>query len=150
LTARVAVNRFWQQFFGNGLVKTAEDFGSQGQWPTHPELLDWLAVEFRESGWNIKQIGKLIGTSGTYRQASRVSAELAARDRGNELLARGPRFRLDAEVIRDGALAMSGLLVEKLGGRSVKPYQPEGLWEAISFVGSNTGTFKQDDGEALY
>jgi hypothetical protein len=150
LTARVTVNRFWQQFFGTGIVKTAEDFGAQGQWPTHPELLDWLAVEFRESGWNIKHILKMIVMSGTYRQSSRVTPELAQRDPNNELLTRGARFRLDAEVIRDSALAVSGLLVEKIGGKSVKPYQPDGLWEAISFVGSNTGTFKQDTGEALY
>lgn len=150
LTSRVAVNRFWQQFFGAGIVKTAEDFGAQGQWPTHPELLDWLAVEFRESGWNVKHLLKLIATSATYRQASRVTPDLAQRDPANELLARGPRFRLDAEVIRDTALAASGLLVEKVGGKSVKPYQPDGLWEAISFVGSNTGTFKQDGGDSLY
>jgi len=150
LTSRVIVNRFWQQFFGTGIVKTAEDFGAQGQWPTHPELLDWLAVEFRESGWNVRHILKLMVMSSTYRQSSRVTPDILRRDPDNELLARGPRFRLDAEVIRDSALAMSGLLVEKLGGKSVKPYQPDGLWEAISFVGSNTGTFKQDDGEALY
>ncbi len=150
LTSRVIVNRFWQQFFGTGIVKTAEDFGAQGQWPTHPELLDWLAVEFRESGWNVKHLLKLIATSATYRQSSRVTPEILQRDPENQLLARGPRFRLDAEVIRDSALAMSGLLVEKLGGKSVKPYQPDGLWEAISFVGSNTGTFKQDEGDALY
>jgi hypothetical protein len=150
LTARVIVNRLWQQFFGTGIVKTAEDFGAQGQWPTHPELLDWLAVEFRESGWNVQHLLKLIVTSATYQQSSRVTPELAGRDPGNELLARGPRFRLDAEAIRDSALAASGLLVEKIGGRSVKPYQPEGLWEAIGFQGSTTGTFKQDAGEALY
>jgi hypothetical protein len=150
LTARVTVNRYWQHLFGTGIVKTAEDFGAQGQWPTHPELLDWLAVEFRESGWNVKHLLKLMVTSAAYRQSSRVTPELAQRDPGNELLARGPRFRFDAEVIRDSALAVSGLLVEKIGGRSVKPYQPEGLWEAISFQGSNTGTFKQDEGEALY
>ena len=150
LTARVIVNRFWQQLFGTGIVKTAEDFGAQGQWPTHPELLDWLAVEFRESGWDTKHILKLIVTSATYRQSARMTPELAGRDPSNELLARGPRFRLDAEVIRDSALAISGLLVEKIGGRSVKPYQPDGLWEAISFLGSTTGTFKQDQGEALY
>ena len=150
LTARVTVNRFWQQFFGTGIVKTAEDFGAQGQWPTHPELLDWLAIEFRESGWNVKHILKLIVTSATYRQSSRVTPEMVHRDPENELLARGPRFRLDAEMIRDGILSMSGLLIEKIGGRSVKPYQPEGLWEAISFIGSNTGVFKADEGEALY
>jgi hypothetical protein len=150
LTSRVTVNRFWQQFFGTGIVKTAEDFGAQGQWPTHPELLDWLATEFRESGWNVKHILRLMVTSGTYRQSSRVTPELLHRDPTNELLARGPRFRLDAEVIRDSALAMSGLLVERIGGRSVKPYQPEGLWEAVAFVGSNTSKFQPDEGEALY
>ncbi|MGE5190890.1 MAG: DUF1549 and DUF1553 domain-containing protein, partial [Deltaproteobacteria bacterium] len=150
LTARVTVNRYWQHLFGNGIVKTAEDFGAQGQWPTHPELLDWLAVEFRENGWSVKHILKRMVTSATYRQSSRVTPDLAQRDPGNELLARGPRFRLDAEVIRDSALAMSGLLVEKIGGRSVKPYQPEGLWEAVAFVGSNTSAFKQDEGESLY
>jgi hypothetical protein len=150
LTARVTVNRFWQQFFGTGIVKTAEDFGAQGQWPSHPELLDWLATEFRESGWNVKHILRLIVTSGTYRQSSRVTPEMLHRDPSNELLARGPRFRLDAEVIRDSALAMSGLLVEKIGGRSVKPYQPEGVWEAVAFVGSNTSAFKPDEGDALY
>jgi len=150
LTARVAVNRFWQQIFGQGLVKTAEDFGSQGQWPTHPELLDWLAVEFRESGWNTRHMLRLMVTSNTYRQSSKVTPELVQRDPTNELYARGSRFRLDAEVIRDSALNVSGLLVDKIGGRSVKPYQPEGIWEAVGFVGSNTREFKQDSGEALY
>jgi hypothetical protein len=150
LTARVTVNRFWQQYFGTGIVKTAEDFGSQGQWPTHPELLDWLATEFIASGWNVKQMQKLIVMSNTYQQASRVTPEGLQRDPGNELLARGPRFRLDAEVIRDTALAVSGLLIERPIGRSVKPYQPEGVWEAVAFVGSNTSVFKQDAGDALY
>lgn len=150
LTARVTVNRFWQQFLGQGLVKTAEDFGAQGQQPTHPELLDWLAVEFRESGWNVKHLIKQIVTSQTYRQASKVTPDLVQRDPTNELYARGPRYRLDAEGIRDSALFVSGLLIEKLGGKSVKPYQPEGLWEAVGFVGSNTREFKQDQGEALY
>ncbi|MEX2559521.1 MAG: DUF1553 domain-containing protein, partial [Pirellulales bacterium] len=115
LTARVAVNRYWQHYFGLGLVKTAEDFGVQGQWPTHPALLDWLATRFIDSGWNIKQVQKLIVMSGTYRQSSRVTPELFERDPENQLLARGPRFRLDAEIIRDSALAASGLLVERLG-----------------------------------
>jgi hypothetical protein len=150
LTSRVTVNRYWQHLFGQGLVKTAEDFGSQGQWPSHPELLDWLAVEFRESGWNIKHMLRLMVLSNTYRQSSKVTPELVQRDPTNELLARGPRFRLDAEVIRDSALNVSGLLVEKIGGKSVKPYQPEGLWEAVGFIGSNTRDFKQDSGEALY
>ena len=143
LTARVAVNRFWQMYFGAGLVKTAEDFGSQGEWPTHPELLDWLAVEFsggtptalrgRESGnWDIKRMQRLIVTSSTYRQSSHAVAEAAAKDPENRLLARGPRIRLSAEMIRDQALAASGLLVEQLGGPSVKPYQPPGLWTELT------------------
>jgi hypothetical protein len=150
LTARVTVNRFWQQLFGQGLVKTSEDFGSQGQWPTHPELLDWLAVEFRESGWDVKHLMRMMVSSNTYQQSSKVTPELVQRDPTNELYARGPRFRLDAEVIRDSALNVSGLLVEKFGGRSVKPYQPEGIWEAVGFFGSNTREFKRDDGDALY
>lgn len=150
LTARVIVNRYWQQFFGTGIVKTAEDFGAQGVWPTHPELLDWLATEFIRTGWDVKRMHKLMVMSGTYRQTSKVSPQLLARDPENQLLARGPRFRLDAEVIRDSVLAMSGLLVEREGGKSVKPYQPEGVWEAVAFVGSNTREFKQDNGENLY
>jgi hypothetical protein len=150
LTARVAVNRFWQQFFGLGIVKTSEDFGSQGQWPTHPELLDWLAVDFTEAGWNVKQLQKLIVMSATYCQASDVTAEVQRRDPENMLLARGTRFRLDAEMVRDSALYVSGLLVEKLGGRSVKPYQPGGIWEAVAFQGSDTQNYRADKGEALY
>ena len=150
LTARVIVNRFWQHYFGTGIVKTAEDFGAQGEWPTHPELLDWLATELEESGWNVKRIQRLIVTSATYRQSSHVSAALAQRDPENRLLARGPRFRMDAEMVRDTALAVSGLLVTNLGGKSVKPYQPSGLWEAIGYSGSNTVHFVQDKGDALY
>lgn len=150
LTARVTVNRYWQQYFGVGLVKTAEDFGLQGQWPTNLELLDWLAVEFVESGWNIKELQKRIVMSATYRQSSRVSPELLQIDPNNDLLARGPRFRLDAEVVRDSALSMSGLLSEQFGGKSVKPYQPDGIWEAVAFVGSTTQFYKRDAGEALY
>ena len=150
LTSRVIVNRYWQQFFGNGIVKTAEDFGAQGTWPTHPELLDWLSTEFIRTGWNVKQMHKLMVMSGTYRQSAKVSPTLLARDPDNFLLARGPRFRLEAEVIRDSVLAMSGLLVERSGGKSVKPYQPEGVWEAVAFVGSTTREFKQDAGESLY
>ena len=150
LTARVAVNRYWQQYFGTGLVETSEDFGAQGQWPSHPELLDWLATEFIASGWDVKHLQRLIVTSATYRQSAKVTPESFQKDRGNRLLSRGPRFRLDAEVIRDTALFTSGLLVEKVGGRSVKPYQPSGLWEAIGFTGSNTANFVQDHGEALY
>lgn len=150
LTARVTVNRLWQQFFGLGLVKTSEDFGSQGQWPSNPELLDWLSRDFVDNGWDVKRFVKQMVMSGTYRQSSKVSKELAARDPENELLARGPRFRVDAEMVRDNALFISGLLVEKVGGKSVKPYQPAGLWEAVAFQGSNTQNFKQDNGEALY
>ncbi|MFM8250896.1 MAG: PSD1 and planctomycete cytochrome C domain-containing protein [Planctomycetota bacterium] len=150
LTARVTVNRFWQQLFGTGIVKTSEDFGSQGQQPTHPELLDYLATDWMEGGWNVKQLLKNIMMSHVYQQSSRVSPQLAQRDPANELLARGPRFRMDAEVLRDSALWSSGLLVERQGGKSVKPYQPDGLWEAVGFVGSNTSVFKQDSGDALY
>lgn len=150
LTARVTVNRLWQQLFGTGIVKTAEDFGSQGQWPTHPELLDWLATEFIGSNWNVKGMLKLLVMSNTYCQSSHMTPEAMAHDSANELLARGPRFRLDAEVIRDAALSTAGLLVERLGGHSVKPYQPDGLWEAVGFVGSNTSIYVQDSGDALY
>lgn len=150
LTARVTVNRFWQQLFGIGLVKTAEDFGAQGDFPSHPELLDWLAVEFVQSGWDVKRFLKLLVMSEVYRQSSYVSPDLAAKDPENRLLARGPRFRLDAEVVRDSALAISGLLVEKVGGPSVKPYQPPGVWEAVAYPTSNTANFQRDDGEALH
>jgi hypothetical protein len=150
LMARVVANRFWQHYFGIGLVKTAEDFGAQGERPSHPELLDWLATEFISSGWDVKHLQKLIVMSHAYRQSSQATPELLARDPENRLLARGPRFRLDAEVVRDAALASSGLLVEKLGGRSVKPYQPDGVWEAVAFLGSNTGVYKADPGEGLY
>jgi hypothetical protein len=150
LTARVIVNRYWQHYFGTGIVKTAEDFGAQGAWPTHPELLDWLATEFVRTGWNVKQMQKLLVMSAAYRRSSHATSDLLHHDPENLLLARGPRFRLDAEVIRDNALAVSGLLVERSGGKSVKPYQPEGLWESISFVGSNTREFKLDAGTSLY
>ena len=145
LAARVAVNRYWQLFFGRGLVATPEDFGSQGAWPTHPDLLDWLAVSFRESGWDLKELHRMIVTSATYRQENRANRELLERDPFNELLARGPRHRLSAEQIRDQALAASGLLVDRLGGPSVKPYQPDGLWEDAS-----SKPYVQDTGEALY
>ena len=150
LTARVTVNRFWQQFFGIGLVRTAEDFGVQGEQPTHPELIDWLAIDFIESGWNVKRFVKQILMSATYQQSSRVDRSKLAIDPENRLLARGPRFRLDAEVIRDQALAVSGLLVEQIGGRSVKPYQPAGLWKPVGFGGSNTSVFVRDNGQKLY
>ncbi len=133
LTARVAVNRFWQSYFGTGIVKTAEDFGSQGEAPSHPELLDWLATEFVRTGWNVKGIQKLIVMSAAYRQSSAITPELLERDPENRLLARGPRFRLPAEMVRDNALAVSGLLKERTGGPSVFPYQPAGLWEDTAF-----------------
>jgi len=148
LTARVTVNRLWQQLFDVGIVKTADDFGTQGDWPSHLDLLDWLATEFVESGWDMKHLLRLIVTSSTYRQSSNVSAHLLRRDRENRLLARGPRFRMDAEMLRDNALSVSGLLVEKLGGPSVKPYQPAGLWRDVTYDGELA--YKQDHGESLY
>jgi hypothetical protein len=145
LTARVIVNRYWQHYLGTGLVKTAEDFGSQGEAPSHPELLDWLATEFVRTGWDIKAMQRLIVTSAAYRQSSKITPQLMQRDPANRLLARAPRLRLPAEVIRDQALFTSGLLVEHIGGPSVKPYQPAGLWEELAGV-----SYKPDRGEALY
>ena len=150
LTARVTVNRFWQEVFGTGLVQTAADFGVNGEIPTHPELLDWMAVEFRESGWDIKKFYKLLVTSATYRQSGAITPEKMQRDPKNRLMSRGPRFRMDAEMIRDYALASSGLLVRKLGGPSVKPYQPDGVWEAVAMNESNTHFYKRDMGDSLY
>ncbi len=146
LTARVAVNRFWQMLFGTGIVSTVEDFGSQGEWPSHPELLDWLAVELIESGWDVKALMKTIVTSATYKQSSAATPELLEADPENRLLSRGPRVRLPAETIRDQALAVAGLLHEQLGGPSVKPYQPAGLWTELS----NWKAYKHDEGESLY
>ncbi|WP_417851664.1 PSD1 and planctomycete cytochrome C domain-containing protein [Thalassoglobus sp.] len=146
LTARVTINRFWQQFFGTGLVKTSEDFGSQGEQPSHPQLLDWLAVQFMNDNWDVKKSMKRIVMSATYQQSSKVSPELVKKDPGNRLLARGPRFRLDAEMLRDQALFVSGLMVQKFGGESVKPPQPDGLWFAVGYSGSNTVRFKADTG----
>lgn len=148
LTARVVVNRYWQLIFGEGLVRTPNDFGLQGELPTHPELLDWLAVRFIESGWDVKALLKLIVTSSTYRQSSHFTSELLARDPDNRMLARAPRFRLQAELIRDQALAVGGLLVEKLGGPSAKPYQPPGIWEAVSYNGDQS--YQPDHGAGLY
>jgi len=153
LTPRVYVNRVWQIMFGEGIVRTPADFGSQGKWPTHPELLDWLAVEFVESGWDVKALVKKIAMSATYRQSSKATREALERDPQNLLLARGPRFRLAAEFVRDSALKVSGLLQPQLGGPSVNPYAPGDLWREISHYGSTPATaqtFVQDHGEKLY
>jgi len=150
LTARVQVNRLWQQFFGIGLVKSSNDFGSQGEPPSHPELLDWLAVTFRESGWDMKSFVKMIVSSHTYRQSSQFSERSLQLDPENRLLSHGSRFRLDAEAVRDSALFVSGLLSPKIGGKGVKPYQPENIWEPVAFGGSNTKNYIQDHGESLY
>jgi hypothetical protein len=149
LTARVAVNRIWQHHFGVGLVKTAENFGIQGEPPSHPELLDWLASALIRSRWDLKALHRLIVTSATYRQSSHVTPDLVARDPENRLLARGPRYRLSAEVVRDNALSIAGLLVERIGGPSVKPYQPPGLWEELA-GGAGEGPYIQEKGPALY
>ncbi len=151
LTARVTVNRLWQMFFGTGLVKTAEDFGSQGEAPSHPELLDWLATEFIRTGWDVKAMVRLIVTSAAYRQSSRATPELIELDPENRLLARGPRFRLKAELIRDNALAISGLLNPAIGGPSVFPYQPPGIWEEVAYGDYFTAqTYTPSTGADLY
>jgi hypothetical protein len=167
LTARVTVNRYWQEMFGTGIVRTTGDFGVAGELPSNQPLLDWLAIEFREGSpsltwsngsettagpvpWDIKRLFRLIVTSNTYRQSAEATREKLEKDPSNRLLSRGPRFRMDAEMIRDYALAASGLLVEKIGGPSVKPYQPEGVWEAVAMIGSNTRDYKRDSGENLY
>jgi len=150
LTARVTVNRFWQEVFGTGLVRSSGDFGITGELPSHPELLDWLAVEFREGGWDVKKLFKLMVTSAAYRQSAVATPEKLLKDGGNRLLSRGPRFRMDAEMVRDNVLAASGLLVKKLGGPSVRPYQPEGVWEAVAMDNSNTRAYVRDKGEGLY
>jgi hypothetical protein len=149
LTARVTVNRMWQEIFGTGIVETTEDFGVMGARPSHPELLDWMAVDFRDNGWDLKRFYKQLVMSATYRQSAKVTPKLAAEDPKNRLLARGPRFRMDSEMLRDTALSASGLLVEKIGGPSVKPYQPSGIWDG-SHENSNTRKYVQDHGDALY
>ena len=150
LTARVTVNRFWQEVFGQGIVKTPEDFGIMGAAPSHPELLEWLAVEFRDGGWDVKKLFKLMLTSATYRQMAATTPEKLDKDRDNTLLSRGPRFRMDAEMLRDYALAASGLLSAKMGGPSVRPYQPEGIWDVVGLPGGDTRNYVQDKGENLY
>lgn len=149
LTARVAVNRIWQQFFGTGLVASSSDFGNQGALPSHPELLDWLAITFREEGWDMKKMIKRMVLSNTYQQTTKTSPELLELDPDNKWLARSSRSKLTAEMIRDNALAVSGLLVEKVGGPSVKPYQPEGLW-AETTSGQGLTEYIMDSGESLY
>ncbi|QEL20237.1 hypothetical protein PX52LOC_07329 [Limnoglobus roseus] len=149
LTSRVTVNRFWQELFGTGLVRTAGDFGITGEQPSHPELLDWLALEF-QSHWDVKRFFKLLVMSSAYRQAAVSTPEKLEKDPANKWLSRGPRFRMDAEMVRDYALAASGLLVRKIGGKSVKPYQPDGVWEAVAMPESNTRRYQRDTGEALY
>ncbi len=150
LTSRVTVNRFWQQFFGVGIVRTAEDFGAQGEWPSHPDLLDYLAVRFVDSGWNVRQLLKEIVLSETYQQSSIATPEAYKNDPDNRLLARGSRFRMDSEMIRDQVLATSGLLSRKMYGKSVKPPQPEGLWTAVGMPSSYPREFKPDSGDKIY
>ncbi len=150
LTSRVTVNRFWQHMFGNGLVRTSDDFGLQGEAPSHPGLLDWLSVDFRENSWDVKRLQRMMLSSSAYRQASTTDAASLEKDPENRLLSRGPRFRMDAEMLRDFGLAASGILAEKIGGPSVKPYQPDGVWEAVAMLGSNTRNYKRDSGDKLY
>lgn len=150
LTARVQVNRIWQHLFGTGIVKTAEDFGVQSEYPVHGQLLDWLAVEFRTRGWSMKTIQRLIVTSATYRQTSRVTSELLARDADNRLYARAARFRMPSLLLRDWALASSGLLSERIGGRPVYPYQPDAIWEALAITKERDFTYPISRGEDLY
>jgi hypothetical protein len=150
LTARVFVNRVWQEIFGRGIVKTSGDFGMQGELPSHPELLDWLAIDFRENGWDIKRLVKQIVMSSTYRQSSVASEKKLRNDPENVFLARGPRRRVHAEFVRDIVIASSGLLVPTIGGPSVKPYQPDGLWEGATSGRGILSVYRQDHGEDLY
>jgi hypothetical protein len=150
LTARVFINQLWQEIFGRGLVKTSGDFGMQGEIPSHPELLDWLAVDFMENGWDIKKLVKKILLSATYRQSAKTTEDKLKKDPGNVYLSHAPRMRLDAEFVRDIVLASCGLLNKTIGGPSVKPYQPKGIWEAATSGRGVLATYKQDEGDALY
>ena len=150
LTARVTVNRFWQQLFGVGIVKTSEDFGAQGEWPSHPDLLDYLAVSFVETGWDVKALMKQIVMSETYKQASESTPERFKTDPENRLLSRGSRYRMDSEMIRDQLLATSGLLNLEMYGKSVKPPQPEGLWKSVSMPSSYPRLYEPDTGDKIY
>jgi hypothetical protein len=146
----VAVNRLWQQLFGTGIVASGSDFGAQGEPPTHPELLDWLAVQLREGDWEVKPLVRQLVSSDAFQRSSQVLPDQLDSDPANRLLARGPRWRLDAEQLRDSALMLSGRLDRTFGGPGVKPYQPENVWEPVGFVGSNTRNYRQDSGEKLY
>ncbi len=150
LTARVRVNRMWQYFFGTGIVKTAEDFGVQSEYPLHKDLLDWLAVEFREEAWSVKKMHRLIVTSATYRQSSRMTQESLEHDRENRLYARASRFRMPSLVLRDWALAASNLLHNRIGGAPVYPYQPDGVWESLAITKERDFTYPTSAGEDLY
>lgn len=150
LTARVFVNQIWQEFFGRGIVKSTGDFGMQGELPTHPALLDWMAVDFMNHGWDIKRLVKQIVTSSTYKQSAKLTKEKEKLDPDNIYLSRGPRYRLPAESVRDIVLSSSGLLVSKIGGPSVKPYQPKGLWEAATSGRGQLAKYNQDHNDALY
>ncbi len=150
LTSRVTVNRFWQEVFGTGIVESSGDFGIMGDLPSHPELLDWLAVDFVENGWDVKRLFKQIVMSSTYRQAALTTPEKREADPKNRLLSRGPRFRMDAEMVRDSALSATGTLVRTIGGPSVKPYQPDGIWEVVGMMGSTTRNYRRDSGDSLY